>query len=477
MAKRLRRSSDIRPRPPVSLPHPSCDSQDNPPPSSSSSASALLSPAKQDSFPSPQPPQPPPPPPKKKRTRTLTTPHQAAVLHALLAQSRFPTTAMREEVGRSIGLSARKVQNQRQKARRPRSQSEATTTHRPPQYGAFPPGPEYRATFSARPDPAPSTSSLRHLSSGSSQSIPSSTTSVSTPESYSSISDAPAHLLGPGVPGLDLHSRAGGPAPSATAPSITSNSTVAGASTLPQFASLDFHSISGPSQILNPSVSPTSPTRVPMYLPRPMSSHIPLQDVSPGPRAHLAAGQISYIDMVSQPAAAADHPFIHYTPVPSQGAGSGPHSTVGSSGSLPPPFTLQPPPQWDSRSFAPSLTARSSVWSRPSSRGSSLSPTHSRSHSGGPPLMSLMSLQQPPLSGPRLPPIDIAGVVPPRCDTAQSDEQQHQVASSSTSIPAPTSPVPQPRAGRYDPVRATIVPFSNMPPSQSSSSSAPPPPE
>lgn len=26
------------------------------------------------------------PPPKKKRTRTLTTPHQAAVLHALLAQ-------------------------------------------------------------------------------------------------------------------------------------------------------------------------------------------------------------------------------------------------------------------------------------------------------------------------------------------------------------------------------------------------------
>ncbi|TFK22515.1 hypothetical protein FA15DRAFT_514800 [Coprinopsis marcescibilis] len=29
------------------------------------------------------------PPPKKKRTRTLTTPHQAAVLHALLAQVRM----------------------------------------------------------------------------------------------------------------------------------------------------------------------------------------------------------------------------------------------------------------------------------------------------------------------------------------------------------------------------------------------------
>ena len=33
----------------------------------------------------------PPPPPKKKRTRTLTTPHQAAVLHALLAQVRTLT--------------------------------------------------------------------------------------------------------------------------------------------------------------------------------------------------------------------------------------------------------------------------------------------------------------------------------------------------------------------------------------------------
>ncbi|KAF8482355.1 hypothetical protein JB92DRAFT_3034880 [Gautieria morchelliformis] len=47
---------------------------------------------------------------------------QSAVLHALLAQSRCPTTAMREEVGRSIGVSPRKVQgwlqNQRQKARK-----------------------------------------------------------------------------------------------------------------------------------------------------------------------------------------------------------------------------------------------------------------------------------------------------------------------------------------------------------------------
>ncbi|KAF9048174.1 hypothetical protein BDP27DRAFT_1434274 [Rhodocollybia butyracea] len=51
-------------------------------------------------------------PPQKKRTRTLTTSHQSAMLHALLAQSRFLTTVMRKEVGRAIGLSARQVQGE-----------------------------------------------------------------------------------------------------------------------------------------------------------------------------------------------------------------------------------------------------------------------------------------------------------------------------------------------------------------------------
>lgn len=74
----------------------------------------------------------PPPPQKPKRTRQLTTPHQAAVLHALLAQSRFPTTAMRENVGKQIGLSARKVQvwfqNQRQKARKGAKEAQTSAT-------------------------------------------------------------------------------------------------------------------------------------------------------------------------------------------------------------------------------------------------------------------------------------------------------------------------------------------------------------
>lgn len=38
----------------------------------------------------------PPPPPKKKRTRTLTTPHQSAVLHALLAQVSYIVSSSRD---------------------------------------------------------------------------------------------------------------------------------------------------------------------------------------------------------------------------------------------------------------------------------------------------------------------------------------------------------------------------------------------
>ncbi|KAG0696483.1 hypothetical protein DFH29DRAFT_196519 [Suillus ampliporus] len=128
------------------------------------------------------------PAPKKKRTRTLTTPHQSAVLHALLAQSRFPTTAMREEVGRQIGLSARKVQiwfqNQRQKARRPQSDSAPLsrpfpTVHVPPSLepGLSGPGIPGRHTSEEYPRLAPvspeSTSSTANSSSRSLDELPS----------------------------------------------------------------------------------------------------------------------------------------------------------------------------------------------------------------------------------------------------------------------------------------------------------------
>lgn len=56
------------------------------------------------------------------RRRSLTTPFQAQILRAFISITRFPATALRDEVGAAIGLTGRQVQvwfqNQRQKARK-----------------------------------------------------------------------------------------------------------------------------------------------------------------------------------------------------------------------------------------------------------------------------------------------------------------------------------------------------------------------
>ncbi|KAG9312404.1 hypothetical protein JVU11DRAFT_6785 [Chiua virens] len=132
-------------------------------------------------------------PPKKKRTRTLTTPHQSAVLHALLAKSRFPTTVAREEVGRQIGLSARKVQNQRQKARRPQSESAPLT--RPPQFGPFP---------IMTPAGPSSTSNPSPTASGPSEVSHSASSSARDPHESGESLDSIPPLSGPGMPGWSL---------------------------------------------------------------------------------------------------------------------------------------------------------------------------------------------------------------------------------------------------------------------------------
>ncbi|GLB42608.1 putative homeodomain containing protein [Lyophyllum shimeji] len=200
MAKRFRKESPKTQSGPTSKSSPSSDSQGD-------MADTEIDDRKTQQS---DPPPPAVPLPKKKRTRTLTTPHQSAVLHALLAQSRFPTTAMREEVGRSIGLSARKVQiwfqNQRQKARRPRSQGD-TSRKRFPQYGPFPSGPETSAvgSFSLAHEQGPSTRMAHGLYSAPPGSAGYATSSgYHSSESVSASMDSPTQLLGPGMPGSEL---------------------------------------------------------------------------------------------------------------------------------------------------------------------------------------------------------------------------------------------------------------------------------
>ncbi|GLB42609.1 hypothetical protein LshimejAT787_1200580 [Lyophyllum shimeji] len=89
---------------------------------------------------------------------------------------------------------------------------------------------------------------------------------------------------------------------------------------------------------------------------------------------------------------------------------------------LPPPYALQPSPQWDRPTFPPALrsSADSLSWSRRESRsasGSLTPPTH------------LARIRSPPLVG----------------DRRDEPEAVHAEA------------VPPQRTGRYDPVRATFV--------------------
>ncbi|KAF9232391.1 hypothetical protein BU15DRAFT_67508 [Melanogaster broomeanus] len=275
-------------------------------------------------------------PQKKKRTRTLTTPHQSAILHALLAKSRFPTTAMREEVGRQIGLSARKVQiwfqNQRQKARRPQGDSAPLT--RPPQFGPFP------SMGSAGPSTSSYLSSAGGSASETSQPGPSGS-SATVPESKQSLDSNPG-LSGPGIPGW-LPSRPRRPASAEEWEPLTSpDSTLAGSQ--------------------QPRVSRTS-EGIPGRDSR--SSPAPVEEIDESPR------------------------FSRVLPPISLGTPEQRNSTdsteQGSSSSLniPPPFALQPQPQWDPHTFAPYTPPEFTSWMHsPGSSRSALSFVFGRTSHG-----------------------------------------------------------------------------------------------
>ncbi|KAJ7727273.1 hypothetical protein B0H16DRAFT_756923 [Mycena metata] len=352
---------------------------------------------------------------KKKRTRTLTTPHQSAVLHALLAQSRFPTTAMREEVGRSIGLSARKVQiwfqNQRQKARRPGSQSDTSQ-----------PGPLPYSSFSNAP-------SSYHISEQSmlhgereGRAVPHAYSGYPPSDRFLGSVEAPPQLLGPGMPGRSpqrgrplLQIASAGAPPEYTrehpAPPFTSRS-LPGPRTLDPENSegtFPFHRThADPSRTLPPLVFNQPSRRPDMHSSSFMLAH----------SAPTTPSQSSSFLTSPSPSPTFAHNVPEYQTYSRTALG------------LPPPFTLQPQPQWDSSSQRP----QSSSWSR--------SDSHSTRDSSSPPTS---FLKEPS-------PTDDGNT--PRLEPAQPS-----------------------RSGRYDPVRAVFVPYSpstSPAPSGSSAGHSPP---
>ncbi|KAK7030852.1 hypothetical protein VNI00_013960 [Paramarasmius palmivorus] len=330
----------------------------------------------------------PPAVPKKKRTRTLTTPHQSAVLHALLSQSRFPTTAMREEVGRAIGLSARKVQiwfqNQRQKARRPRNQPEATLS-RPPQYGPFP---SVQDTDVVNLYPRPQ--NIGRSDMGVTAFTDSERDDRRRYEPLPTHSVPPSRLLGPGVPGY--------------------SSQVEGR------VSPEMSPVAGPSHASRPlqsyrrSLSP--PRHYPLQVPNPPAYAGRSRDPSrtlppltfPFPARHPISSSIRSAPATLPPPL----PFQHRSLSPEVLA------HAGSSTAIPPPFTLQPQPQWDDPVFTSVPRTGTSTWSQSSTlRGESISPSTSR----------IGPIQEEP--------------------------------------PSVSDSPPATRGGRYDPVRGSIVPYQS----------------
>ncbi|KAG1824865.1 uncharacterized protein BJ212DRAFT_1476153 [Suillus subaureus] len=289
------------------------------------------------------------PAPKKKRTRTLTTPHQSAVLHALLSQSRFPTTAMREEVGRQIGLSARKVQiwfqNQRQKARRP--QSDSAPLSRPAQFGPFPSAPQSASSSHTAPD-VPMSESFPDISEASASRNP-------VPGSGPSLDPG---LSGPGIPGRR---------------------------TSPYPASSEYPRI---------AQSPDSTSSMPNHSSRGLEEFPNLTLCEPVPRM-LASRSFLMHEGAQSPPSSRVLPPIHFSalesristdPYVSPTSFPLPSSQPSSSASImhhheptrhtehristvlgiPPPFALQPQPQWDPNSFAPFTRPEFASFSSPS---------------------------------------------------------------------------------------------------------------
>ncbi|KAJ7457354.1 hypothetical protein FB451DRAFT_593441 [Mycena latifolia] len=351
---------------------------------------------------------------KKKRTRTLTTPHQSAVLHALLAQSRFPTTAMREEVGRSIGLSARKVQiwfqNQRQKARRPGSQSDHSQTGQtgPLQYASFSNAPPPYAAEHTMPPGEREGRVMPHAYSG-----------YPPSEQFFGSAEAPPQLLGPGMPGRSsqrerpiLHLAPNDPySRDLPAPPYSSRS-------LPGPRTLDSENQEGTSPFRRTHNDP-SRTLPPLIFNQP-SRRLDIHSSSPM-LARSAPTTPSHASLLMSPSSRSPSPtFAHNLPAQSYASSS---SSLG----LPPPFTLQPQPQWDTD------RPHSATWSR--------SGSHSTRDSSSPPTSFLK-------------------------EPSPDDDRD-------TPRLGPAQPT---RAGRYDPVRAIFVPYSPTTSPGPSSSPGPPSP-
>lgn len=228
--------------------------------------------------------------------------------------------------------------------------------------------------------------------------------------------EPPSRLLGPGMPGLELR------VPPPYGYDVPSRSPLAGPSSAPLIGGQ--YSRRSPSPSRDPSYRWSAPSsshvrgRLPEY--DPSRTLPPISFGSPPPTRHLHPVSGHYDSFTPIPGTITPHGFRRSASPGQLFAHRPPEQQFSRPPALiPPPFTLQPQPQWDTSPFT-SLppTRASSSWSHQSSRSHE---ERSRSLS-------------------------------PRPDVLQEGFGE---ASVSGSVPTTVT-----RTGRYDPVRATIVPYN-----------------
>ncbi|KAI5120997.1 hypothetical protein M0805_000458 [Coniferiporia weirii] len=340
---------------------------------------------------------------KPKRTRQLTTQHQLDVLHALLAKSRFPTTAVREEVGRQIGLSARKVQvwfqNQRQKARKGSKDASVSDTHSTQQR----PGPWQPRPYT--PSFMPPTHTNPSFVEGSSSTVQRPIFDRSSdPGMGIPFPDPTRGLVLP--PLLPPVGRTGWPAPRrGSAPEPQHDTFFSSSTTAPFSRPYETGVLTGPgvpgASVGSPpyplSMSPEHPLRLPPVAPNlPREGHTSAASYDPEhpayePPAHLVHLPPLQLDrephrpfdmqaggsqgsLVSRPPSGASRsahprpsamPFPRPTHLPSIAHSlPGMSPTSMSSHAIPPPFTLEPRPVWSETPPGPSTRPHSSLGAR-----------------------------------------------------------------------------------------------------------------
>lgn len=347
------------------------------------------------------------------------------------------------------------MQNQRQKARRPRTQGDPAA--RPPQYGSFPQGPSMFVYPGTGQIPIPSLSPYTLQGPSTSRNLefhhmdyPRGFPSRDPPMTASSEGE-PSRLLGPGIPGYQ-HSRHRSSLSYGRTPPMSAPPTGA-------------YSSGSSMRYGSPSRSSTSPVMTSSAMLRPVTSQAnvrrewdPSRTLPPLiPSRPSTATHPLYHHDLRPTMLRSDSPFTPMPPIRSRRTPSPerrfahhpPDTGIGhSSGLLPPPFTLQPAPQWDPSAYGAAARPDSGDWSRLASR--SLNPqtmaageASRRTDYRGPyferhPQNTQILERTPPSHSTRI-------------DRGLPSEEIRR-------------PPPLPRPGRYDPVREMFIPFSPPPP-------------